>query len=297
MSEYNYYTTELPKPPVQLRDGTVVSDPRLDRLVQFDEKSRGFRAVEGIEDRPFRSYSWFTPEFLDQGSEGACVGFCYTHDLLARPVRVKDLDASFARSSIYWEAQKIDPWPGGAYPGAEGEFYEGTSMLAGAQVLKNLGFIEEYRWAFGLDDVRRTLAYRGPVALGLNWYTGMFNPDSEGYLRPTGRLAGGHAILAKSINEKKQRVVLHNSWGRNWGLNGTAYISFSDLDKLLNEDGEACILLGRKLTAPTESGKVFAGRNGVFHDSHAGIDPVKEYNTTAEALADGNRPCGVCRPK
>lgn len=47
-------------------------DPRLDRLPEFDERSRGFRAVAGIEDRPPRPYTWRCPVWLDQGREGAC---------------------------------------------------------------------------------------------------------------------------------------------------------------------------------------------------------------------------------
>jgi hypothetical protein len=63
---------------------------------------------------------------LDQGKEGACVGFAWSHELAAYPVRV-EVDDEFARSKIYAEAQKIDEWPG--------EAYHGTSVLAGAKVV------------------------------------------------------------------------------------------------------------------------------------------------------------------
>lgn len=215
-------------------------DPRLDRLVEFDERSRNFpiRATFQVLPAP-RSYTWSVANWLDQGREGACVGFAWAHELLARPVCVPGLNDAFARD-LYQRAQKIDQWPGGSYPGAN-PFYEGTSILAGAKIAKELGYIKEYRWAFGLDDLRLAVGFKGPAVIGINWYEGMFNPDAEGYLKPTGRIAGGHAILVYSNSERYKRFTVWNSWGRTWGRNGTAYISHEDMARLLSEQGEACI--------------------------------------------------------
>lgn len=223
-----------------MRDGSEVEDARLGRLVQFDERSRNFPVREVLAEPAYRSASWDVGEWLDQGTEGACVGFAWTHELIAIPIPIGGLDNQWAREIIYWEAQRIDPWPGGAYPGAS-PFYEGTSVLAGVKVCANLGFINEYRWAFGLDDVRLTLGNFGPLVLGLNWYEGMFDTDQSGFITPTGRNAGGHAILAVSVNEEERWVRLHNSWGKSWGIDGTCRIRFDDLDRLLREQGEACV--------------------------------------------------------
>lgn len=46
-------------------------------------------------------------------------------------------------------------------------------MVASQGRRQALGFVPEYRWAFGVDDVLATLAHHGPVVLGLNWYAGM----------------------------------------------------------------------------------------------------------------------------
>jgi hypothetical protein len=234
----------------KLRDGSEVLDPRLDRLVQFDERSRQFPVRELVKELPFRSFSWRPTMYLDQGTEGACVGYSMAHELVARPYMVQGVNKELAQH-IYWEAQKIDPWPGGAYPGAS-PFYEGTSVLAGVKVLQRLGKVLEYRWAFSLEDVRRTIGYKGPVVFGLNWYTGMFDPDEHGQIRPTGRLAGGHAILGYRVDEKNERVWLHNSWGEDWGFvdrtfgGGKAWLTFSDLIRLLHEDGETCVPVIRR---------------------------------------------------
>jgi hypothetical protein len=218
-------------------------DPRLGRLPEFDERSRAYPIRTLVAGKPHRSYSWRVPLNLDQGHEGACVGFSWSHELAARPVLVKDVDDAFALR-VYRRAQQLDEWPG--------EAYDGTSVLAGAKASVELGKIGEYRWAFGLDDLRLALGYAGPAVLGLNWYAGMFSPAADGRIAPTGHLMGGHAILAYRVDERNERVWLQNSWGASWGMTdrsfgpGKCWLSFADLDRLLGEDGEACIPVVRK---------------------------------------------------
>jgi len=231
---------------VKLRDGSETQDPRLARIVQFDERSRAHpvRAAVGSTKKA-RSYTWRCTEYFDQGAEGACVGFSMTHELAARPSEIKHLSAKFAREKIYWEAQKNDPWEGGSYPGAS-PVYEGTSVLAGVKILKELGYIESYKWAFGLDDLVMAVGYCGPAVLGVAWYEGMFSPHTCGYLHTDGEMAGGHAILCKGVDVKERTFTLHNSWGSSWGTGGDALISWAEMEKLLHEDGEAVIPMGRK---------------------------------------------------
>lgn len=231
---------------------------KLDRIPQFDERSRAFRAVDVITQKSFRSYTWPCNTFLDQGSEGACVGFSISHELAAIPVAYPATEETALQ--IYRRARQLDPWPG--------EDYDGTSVLAGIKACQEgilatdgLPVFREYRWAFGLEDLVRVLGRKGPCVLGINWYTGMFNTDESGYIHVTGGIAGGHAILARgvkvayvakgnrsdwnNVDKEKSYVVLHNSWGPDWGKNGTAKISFLDLDRLLNEQGEAVLPISR----------------------------------------------------
>lgn len=229
---------------VFLKDTSEVSDVRLARLIQFDERSRSFPIHSTFEGEQPRSYTWRCEAHLNQGHEGACVGFAMTHELLARPSVVSGVDAKFAREQVYWEAQKIDPWNGGSYPGAS-PFYEGTSVLAGMKVLKRLGYISEYRWAFSLSDLVLAVGYKGPAVLGIPWYEGMFEVHPCGHIHATGRVAGGHAILCKGVSVKNRTFTLHNSWGPDWGSKGDALISWDEMDRLLHEQGEAVIPLIR----------------------------------------------------
>lgn len=227
----------------QLKDGTFTTDRKLDRLVHYDEESRQFPVRTLVAEKPLRSYTWRLNTRLDQGQEGACVGFSFSHDLAARPVEVANITNTTARD-VYFQAQQLDPWAGGSYPGAT-PVYEGTAVLAGAKALQKAGKYKEYRWAFSLNDALLALGYQGPGILGANWYEGCMETDANGFIRPTGRIVGGHAILVRAVNVKKRFVTLANSWGTSWGKGGDCYMTFEDFEKLLLNDGEFCIPIGR----------------------------------------------------
>lgn len=232
-----------------LKDGTTPEDPRLGRLPHFDERSRAYPVMATlVAPAPPRSYTWSVPApTLDQGPDGSCVGHAWAHELLARPAAATGVDHTFALERIYWEAQRIDPWDGGAYPGGS-PFYEGTSVLAGAKVVQGLGAMAEYRWAFSIDELALAIGYKGPAVLGIPWYESMFDPDPDGRVHVAGDVAGGHAILCRGVSMRLQLFRLRNSWGI-WGLNGSGdcLISFDDLDRLLHEGGEACVPMGRRV--------------------------------------------------
>ncbi len=217
-----------------------MSDPRLDRIPHLDERSRSFPALTAqTRSLPPRSYTWrvVTAPVLNQGKEGACVGFGWAAELAARPLEVDGVDDGFAQR-LYWMAQGVDR--------AEGRhFEEGATILAGAKAVQRMGRTVSYRWAFGLEDVCQTLAYLGPVVLGIEWRESMYEAPGGG-LRVEGDVVGGHCILARAVSRPRQAVLLRNSWGLGWGVSGDAWISFADLDGLLRRDGEACIPQGRR---------------------------------------------------
>ena len=228
-----------------LRDNSTVTDPRLGRIKSFDARSRNFPIRALVGNKPPRSYTWSVKAWLDQGQEGSCVGHAWAHELCGRPA-INMVDHKFAREKVYWEAQKIDEYDGGAYPGAA-PFSEGTSVLAGAKIISGLGYMPEYRWAFGIDDLILSLGYNGPAVLGINWYQDMFRPSASGLITVGGSIAGGHAILCNGYNVKTGLFRLHNSWGKDWGIDGEVFVSHPDMDRLLREDGEACIPVRRKI--------------------------------------------------
>lgn len=219
----------------------------LDWVGRFDPASKNFpvRGAAAVPPR-IKKRQWTPGKTLDQGREGACVGFGWTHEALSSPTRV-DLNRMKAvvpreptqfASFFYKTAQKNDDWAG--------ENYEGTSVLAGAKTMVQLGLLREYRWAYSVSDVILGLN-RGPVVLGTEWREGMYEAPG-GALKAVGDVVGGHCYLAigYDLNGVKELdgqpgVMIQNSWGLDWGINGLAWMTIPDLSSLIKNDGEACV--------------------------------------------------------
>jgi len=222
-------------------------DRRLDRIPNFDSASKRYGVAEVVPEREIISKVWLIQTCLDQGREGACVGFGVTHALLSEP-QIGDptkYTEKFAREEIYYPAQYNDPWPGGEYPGAY-PVYGGTSLLDGLKAAKSAEEISEYRWAFDLNDLLVGVGYYGPAVIGVNWYSGMQEPDRKDMIHATGRVMGGHCTLIYRVNHHLNLAYIHNSWGNSWGNAGKCSISFKDLEKLLREDGECAFITKAK---------------------------------------------------
>ncbi len=235
-------------------------DSRLGRIVQFDEKSRNYTIRQLLDERRQALTAprvRRTGPTLDQGREGACVGFGCAHFMNAFPQPLRPhLDGPTAHG-IYKEAQRIDPWPG--------ENYEGTSVLAGVKILRQRGHINTYRWVGAGsqrldDDVIETLKNVGPIIFGIPWYFSMFEPKPNGLVEidPASGVAGGHCLIGVNFlpklkldgEDKPFRAIrLQNSWGADYGVKyfgrgGHVYMRFDAfLEHLLANDGEGCVPL------------------------------------------------------
>lgn len=229
----------LQQQPIQLKGGYETFDPRLDRLPQWDPRNERYGIMEALrpEQKLPRSYTWRCSLNLDQGREGACVGFSVSHEGGGRPVIVPGITDATAQS-LYKRAQQLDEWPG--------EQYSGTSVIAGIKAAVEKGWYLEYRWALDVDDLILAVGYKGPAVLGIDWWTGMYDTDEKGFVHANGTVAGGHAILCNGFSVPRQAFKLHNSWGAGWGVNGECWLSVEDARKLLASGGEACIPSIRK---------------------------------------------------
>lgn len=190
-------------------------------------------------------------DFYDQGEEGACVGFGSSQMMTI-------LNRHRYDARWLWEQAKVyDEWPD-TNPGDN----EGTSVRAGMDVLRQVGHvrilrgkdrpenlvegISENRWATRVDEVRASISSGIPVTIGINWYEGFDNPQQYGldYLvQVTGQIRGGHCVCVIGASDRRQAVCFTNNWGTYYPRK--VFISYSDLQRLLNEEGEATLVTDR----------------------------------------------------
>ena len=183
---------------------------------------------------------------LNQGYTGTCVGHGWRHRLVSSPVMVRSLQPS--AFDIYDAATKIDEWSDNDNDTAR-EF--GTSVRAGAKVLKALGMLSEYRWTTDADDAADWIGgvdssgrfIGGPVVIGVNFYDSMFDLSRDSYMEisPTAKLAGGHCMLLIGWDQAHDRFRGINSWGASWGDRGRFWLDAETAQRLFNEDGEVCV--------------------------------------------------------
>lgn len=161
---------------------------------------------------------------LDQGREGACVGYSLTHRLNASPVRSTYEDP--AALYIYREAQKIDPWPG--------EDYSGTSVAAGFEVLQRMGYLTDVKATRSIAQMREAIKTTGLV-LSVPWYESDYRPGKDLWLRFSGNQVGRHAIFVFGLS-RNDVWWLQNSWGPDYAKNGRVRVRQSTLLDLIRRD-------------------------------------------------------------
>lgn len=96
-----------------------------------------------------------------------------------------------------------------------------------------------------LENVRAYLAAGFPCMFGFPVYQEFMTPDSQGHvLFPSQNSAyyGGHAIVAAgydnnmTIGADKGALLVRNSWGTSWGLQGYAWMSYRYITEALAVD-------------------------------------------------------------
>jgi len=208
--------------------------PILDVHFHKDSRSRNYGTREIVGRTARFKRVWTTrKDPLDQGREGACVGFSCAGELAAKPASYEVTNETALK--IYRAAQGVDR--------SEGRNYDsGATVLAGMKACHRAKYFSKYGWCFGIDDTINWIVRRGPVVLGINWYEGMYQTTNNGLILIDGPIAGGHAIMANGFWPAHPQfgdvLVLTNSWGRDWGINGRGYLPVENASRLLKEDGE-----------------------------------------------------------
>ncbi len=217
----------------------VSSDPRLKRHIEHDDRSWDYKFnTTGIKIVDVE-HKRFIP-ILDQGQIGACTGFAGIGDINSHPF-ISNPDSFYSPDQagaykLYSDAEKIDGGIG--YPPED----KGSTGLSIAKALKKQGMISSYQHTFNFNDTLKALV-KYPLITGMRWYDGMFKTDPDGRVRISGKIVGGHEIQAYKIDVENARVWFYNSWGKDWGIDGSFYLTWGDYLKLLSDRGDATVLI------------------------------------------------------
>lgn len=218
----------------------------LGRIQHFDPRNYSYRIrqvvpvdttiADALKAEPARRRRyWFANgHWEDQGQTPECTAAALLHWREDGPITVKGPTPAGERVRLYKRIQLEDRTAGRYYPA-------GATSLAMARVAVAEGMAGEYRWGYTVDEIVAALLALGPVAFGSNWTTGMDRPDAQGFVQYTGSPRGGHEYVLNGVNLDREFVRLKNSWGRGWGTNGHAKMSFATLAHLLADNGDATI--------------------------------------------------------
>lgn len=226
----------------------------LGRHVQHDPLSRNFPARTAP--LPTKPVVWAlnTPR-LDQGELGDCVPNAATQCMNTTPYYGERRKLNKGRfldepNAVKWYSlvTAADPFPG-QYPPED----TGSDGLSMAKVLRQLGWLTSYTHAFGIDHVLGALA-AGPMIVGTVWHEDMFTPDPHGVVPVSGDVVGGHEYLLRAWIPagyrflgtlwKQDMLGFTNSWGPDWGVKGDFLMPVRTFAALLQNDGDATVLIG-----------------------------------------------------
>lgn len=194
----------------------------------------------------------------DQGQLGSCVGFAVTAmkewqeakeqalEVATGKAYKRDKTYDLSEAWVYWNAKKIDPWPG----------EEGTSIRYAMKVLNKIGVPTETAWPYKDINVGKpkkwanmiatwaligsywsvatiyelkTALQKGPVPIGIGCYEEIFYVGSDGIVKyPVNPdiCYGGHAVCAVGYDDNRSLVKFKNSWSPYWGEDGYGYLSY-----------------------------------------------------------------------
>jgi hypothetical protein len=232
----------------------------LGRHVEHDPRSLQF-AHGVLPKTAIKSVDWTRrAPIFDQGNLGSCTGNAATGllctDSAARTGltsvtvdgHVLPVDEDLA-VQVYKLATTLDDVRG-TYPPDD----TGSSGLGAAKALKKLGLATAYKHAFSLAALKSALQ-SGPVMVGTVWLNSMFDPTSAGNITVdrNSEVAGGHEYVISAYDAGADQFRIDNSWSESWGIRGSAWITATDLQWLLSQQGDVTVPVWATAPAPPPS--------------------------------------------
>lgn len=199
----------------------------LDASLEADPRDYRIPYKVSEEPAPLKSKKWECPVRLDQGSEGACVGFGIAHVMACHPL--PQILTKAVAFFFYEGGKEHDEWPG--------IDYEGTSGNGVLRFLQKMGLIGRFYRIRSIKELDFILCTKGTVGGGFPWKRGCFEPDRNGYIKYTGRTEGGHFVCINERNFERDDYGIVQSWGRDHGIDGEVKITASDMGQMFADGG------------------------------------------------------------
>ena len=190
----------------------------------------------------------------DQGQEGTCVGFSTTVGMKEYQEKIDyKKTVELSPRFLYNECKKLDGHPD----------QEGTEIRVAMQVLKDYGVCMEQLWPYvagdhgspdsvqlkdaaknkelsyarilDLDEVKLTLATKGPCVIGIVCFSGIMQTKTGRVPMPKAgeRALGGHAICPVGYDDGTKLLKFKNSWSAAWGDKGYGYLPYAYIQKYM----------------------------------------------------------------
>jgi C1A family cysteine protease len=202
------------------------------------------------------------PPVWDQGLGKSCVGHAVA-DLVAVMVAIaRSVETPrLSRGATYWGARfRMGP--------EYADIDAGAYLRDGMKVASKSGIPLESAWPYakdwrakpddgawatgldhriatyhrivGLDELRAELAEGHPVAFGFDVPESFEDNETAetGTMRPPDpgeEIVGGHAVLAVGYDDNRSAVLVRNSWGSDWGLEGYFWMPFKAYEQLTSD--------------------------------------------------------------
>lgn len=105
----------------------------------------------------------------------------------------------------------------------------------------------KYQRIQNLDELKHALSSNRPVVFGFSVYENFEGPEvaATGIVKvptTTEQNLGGHAVLAVGHDDDNQRVLVRNSWGKEWGLAGYFWLPYEYITNRGLSDDFWCII-------------------------------------------------------
>ncbi len=238
--------TYLPESPSTKGGGRL--GRHIDRRESF---SRRLITDSEVPDPPTHLVEWtrMCPPF-DQGSVGSCTGNASCGALMTTPLHQPGWAFTEADAvSLYSKATQFNA-PGDQYPPTDW----GSSGPCIADALEKDGVIAAAHHTTSLRNFLGLMT-RGPMIVGVQWYTSFDSPLPSGEcpITPDATVRGGHEIQAFKVDPVAKMVWFYQSWGPTWGAlgNGTFCLSYATLETQFANGADATsFVLAHPVTTP-----------------------------------------------